>query len=128
MKDKPVRYSAYSKNSVILNFNTDSFEFKVTNMLQETALNYKILLAHIGELINISGYRNDFIAKKLGLKPTTFSMKKQRATWSFDEIEKLLAIIENEETEDYYLGLIMNAVDTEDTMSLTEFKNKVGWK
>jgi hypothetical protein len=97
-------------------------------MLQETVLNYKILLAHIGELINISGYRNDFIAKKLGLKPTTFSMKKQRGTWSYDEVEKLLAIIENEETEDYYLGLIMNAMDTEDTMSLTEFKNEVGWK
>ena len=96
--------------------------------MQEAVLNYKILLAHVNELIGISGYRNDFIAKKMGLKPTTFSMKKQRATWTNDEIEKLLAIIENEETEDYYLGLIMSAVDTEDTLSLKEFKNEVGWK
>lgn len=49
---------------------------KSSVMIQEAVLNYKILLTHINELINISGYRNDFIAKKLGLKPTTFSMKK----------------------------------------------------
>ena len=97
-------------------------------MMQEAVLNYKILLSNINELINISGYRNDFIAKKLGLKPTTFSMKKQRASWSNDEVEKLLAIIENEETEDYYLGLIMSSIDAEDTLSLKEFKSEVGWK
>ena len=97
-------------------------------MMQEAVLNYKILLTHINELTNISGYRNDFIAKKLGLKPTTFSMKKQHASWSNEEVEKLLAIIENEETEDYSLGLIMSAIDTEDTLSLAEFKNEVEWK
>ena len=97
-------------------------------MMQEAVLNYKILLSNINELINISGYRNDYIAKKLGLKPTTFSMKKQHASWSNEEVEKLLAIIENEETEDYYLGLIMSSIDAEDTLSLKEFKSEVGWK
>jgi predicted glycosyl hydrolase (DUF1957 family) len=97
-------------------------------MIQEAVLNYKILLSNINELINISGYRNDFIAKKLGLKPTTFSMKKQRASWSNDEVEKLLAIIENEETEDYYLGLIMSSIDAGDALTLKEFKSEVGWK
>ena len=76
-------------------------------MMQEAVLNYKILLKNVGELINISGYRNDYVAKRLGIKPTTFSVKKQRATWTPDEIEKLLAVIGNDETEDYYLGLII---------------------
>lgn len=97
-------------------------------MMQEAVLNYKLLLTHLNELINISGYRNDFIAKKLGLKPTTFSMKKQKATWSNDEVEKLLGIIENEETEDYYLGLIMGQIDTKDTLTLDAFKKEVEWK
>ncbi len=80
-------------------------------MMQETVIKYKTLVENIGELINLSGYRNDFIAKKLGIKPTTFSVKKQRSTWTPDEVERLLTIIENEETEDYYLGLIMQSLE-----------------
>lgn len=97
-------------------------------MMRETVLNYKTLLNNVSELINISGYRNDFIAKKLGIKPTTFSVKKQRATWTPDEIEKLLAVIENDETEDYYLGLIMQDLESDETLSLSEFKKAVKWK
>lgn len=97
-------------------------------MMRETVLNYKMLLENIAELINLSGYRNDFIAKKLGLKPTTFSVKKKRANWTPDEINKLLSIIENDETEDYYLGLIMQTVDTNETLSLAEFRKQVKWK
>ena len=97
-------------------------------MMQETVLNYKILLKNVGELINISGYRNDYVAKKLGIKPTTFSVKKQRATWTPDEIEKLLAVIGNDETEDYYLGLIMQGLESDETLSLSEFKKAVNWK
>jgi hypothetical protein len=97
-------------------------------MMQEAVLNYKTLLENIGELISVSGYRNDFIAKKLGIKPTTFSVKKQRSTWTPDELEKLLSIIENEDTEDYYLGLIMKGLETNETLTLGEFKKEVGWK
>lgn len=97
-------------------------------MMQEAVLNYKILLKNVGELINISGYRNDYVAKRLGIKPTTFSVKKQRATWTPDEIEKLLAVIGNDETEDYYLGLIMQGLESDETLSLSEFKKAVNWK
>lgn len=97
-------------------------------MMQEAVVNYKILLENVSELINISGYRNDFIAKKLGIKPTTFSIKKQRAKWTPDEVEKLLSIIENDETEDYYLGLIMQNISSDDTLTLKEFKKEVNWK
>lgn len=97
-------------------------------MMHETVLKYKTLVENIGELINLSGYRNDFIAKKLGIKPTTFSVKKQRSTWTPDEVGRLLTIIENEETEDYYLGLIMQSLEPDETLTLSEFKKAVKWK
>ena len=97
-------------------------------MMQEAVINYKMLLEHISDFIEMSGYRNDFIAKKLGIKPTTFSVKKQRATWTPHEVEQLLTVIENEETEDYYLGLVMKGLEADETLSLAEFKQQVGWK
>ena len=80
-------------------------------MMQEIVSNYQTLLENIPELINISGYRNDFVARKLGIKPTTFSIKKQRGNWTPEEVAKLLSIIENEETEDYYLGIVMQGLN-----------------
>lgn len=35
-----------------------------------------------------------------------------RSNWSEDELEKLLKIIETEDVEEYYLGLIMQEVST----------------
>lgn len=97
-------------------------------MMQEAVLNYKLLVDNLGELIQVSGYRNDFIAKKLGIKATTFSVKKKRATWTPEEVEKLLSVIDNEETEDYYLGLVMKSLESDETITLAEFKKQVGWK
>lgn len=97
-------------------------------MMQEAVLNYKLLIDNLGNLINISGYRNDFVAKKLGIKPTTFSVKKQKATWTPDEVKKLLSVIENEETEDYFLGLLMESIESDETLTLSQFKKQVGWK
>ncbi len=86
------------------------------------------MLENLGELINVSGYRNDYVAKKLGMSPQSFAVKKQRATWKAKEVEKLLSIIENEETEDYFLGLIMKSLESDETLSLSEFKQQVKWK
>jgi uncharacterized protein YjcR len=97
-------------------------------MMQDVVINYKTLLENIGELINVSGYRNDYVAKRIGIKPATFSLKKQRATWKADEVEKILSVIENEETEDYFLGLIMKSLEGDETLSLAEFKQQVKWK
>ena len=96
--------------------------------MKEAVLNYKLLVDNLGNLIAISGYRNDFIAKKLGIKPSTFSLKKQKTTWSREEVEKLLSVIENEETEDFFLGLLMESLEQDETLTLSRFKKQVGWK
>ncbi len=42
---------------------------------------YKELLRIIPDIIEVSVYRNDFIANKLGMKPQNFAVKKQSGSW-----------------------------------------------
>jgi uncharacterized protein YjcR len=51
---------------------------------------YKKLKQSIPELIKLSGYRNDYIAKRLGMQPANFSVKKQRSNWNEDELDLLI--------------------------------------
>lgn len=90
---------------------------------------YQTLVRSIPQLIEISGYRSDFLARKIGLKPANFSVKKQRGNWSTDEVEKLLELINNEEVENYLmLELMRNRKDDED-ISYEDYKKETSsWK
>jgi hypothetical protein len=68
---------------------------------------YIELKKNMGALINKSGYKNAYLAEQIGMPAPTFSMKKQRGNWNELEMSKLLAIIENEKLEDYYLLELM---------------------
>lgn len=94
----------------------------------EVIQNYKELKKNMGNLINKSGYKNSFLAEKIGMQPTLFSVKKQRGNWSDDEMEKILSIIENEELEDYYLTEIMEAEKDEPSFPISKLKLEMGWK
>ena len=90
---------------------------------------YQLLKKNISVLIDKSGYKNVFIAEKIGLLPNHFSVKKQRNSWTDQEIDKILSVIENEELEDYYFGMMMNDTNKEDTLSLAQLKsNMKAWK
>jgi uncharacterized protein YjcR len=89
---------------------------------------YKRLLGSVADIIDVSGYRNDYIAKKLGLKPQNFSAKKQRGNWTPDELEQLLKVIENEDVENYLMLEQLRSLKEEETMTLAEFKKEMGWK
>ena len=92
--------------------------------------NYIKVKKAIPELIDLSGFRNDFIAKKMGMKSANFSIKKQRSSWSDVEVNELLEIITkpSEDVEDYLLLLDMRAKKDEETLTLQEFKEQMGWK
>ena len=92
----------------------------------QTVLVYKNLLKHLASLIEVSGYRNDYIAKKLGMKPQNFSSKKQRANWHPDEVEKILTVIDNEDVENYLMLEHMRSLKDEETLTLEELKNSIG--
>ncbi len=97
-------------------------------MVTEIVDNYENLVSNIGQLIEISGYRNDYVAKKLGLTKVNFSAKKNRRTFTLEEIRKIVAIIDNEDVEDYLMVQQMHALRDEPTISLEEFEREMGWK
>lgn len=55
-------------------------------MASEIIDNYKKLVAHIGDLIEVAGYRNDYIAMKMGLSAAGFITKRKCSTFSINEI------------------------------------------
>ncbi len=89
---------------------------------------YKRLLASVADIIDVSGYRHDYIAKKLGIKPQNFSTKKKKASWTPDELEKLLIVIDNEDVENFLLLEQMRSMEQEETLTLEQFKKEMGWK
>lgn len=89
---------------------------------------YRAIKNNLGDIIKVSGYRNDYVAKKLGISPQSFSVKKQRNSWNDEEIERVLEIVDNEDSEDYILGQIMEALESDEKLSLSEFKKAVKWK
>lgn len=89
---------------------------------------YRTIKNNLGDIIKVSGYRNDYIARKLGISPQSFAAKKQRNSWKDDEIERVLEIVDNEDSEDYILLQIMRSLEDEAPISLEEAKKQMGWK
>lgn len=90
---------------------------------------YKRLLGSVAEIIEVSGYRNDYLAKKLGLKPQNFSAKKQRGNWTPDELEKLLTVVNNEDVANYLMLENMRSMKDDETISYAEYKKLIAaWK
>jgi predicted transcriptional regulator len=97
-------------------------------MTTEIISNYKSLASNIGQLIEVSGYRNDFIAKKIGIQPQTFSVKKGRKSFTVDEIEKIIKVIDNEEVEDFMMLEILRSRKDDENLTGDEFNDLMGWK
>ncbi len=98
-------------------------------MLQAIA-EYQKIKESIPTLLDVSGYRNDFVAKKIGMRSTYFSVKKQRGTWTDKEVENILLVLtqHNEEVVDYILLQQMRNAEKEETLTLAEFKKEMEWK
>ncbi len=96
----------------------------------EIVQNYRELKSRMAALIDRSGYKNAFIARKIGMMPSHFSVKKQRGNWNEDEIEKIVVLIEDEELEDFLLGKIMEEIENSpdsEYISSDDFKKEMGW-
>ena len=98
-------------------------------MSTQVVSSYKRLLGSIADIIEISGYRNDYIAGKLGLKPQNFSAKKQKGNWTPDELEKLLSVVDNEDVENFLLLEEMRSRKNDETITFDEYKKVIAkWK
>ena len=91
--------------------------------------NYKNLVEEIPNIIELSGYKNEYIARKIEMKPQYFSLKKQKNSFNLIEVEKILSVIFNEDVEDYILLLELRSRKNDETVSLEEYrKQAAAWK
>lgn len=97
-------------------------------MVQETIINYKSILANLPKAIAVSGYRKDYIAKKLGISPQSFSAKISRKSFSPEDAERLLKVIKNEDVEEFFMLERIRALKNDDNVSYEDAKKELGWK
>lgn len=89
--------------------------------------NYIALKKSMAALINKSGYKNAYLAQQIGIPAPTFSVKKQRGNWSEAEMLQILAIIENEKLNDYFMLELMRAEKDQPRFPVSDLKNEMGW-
>ncbi|WP_028667862.1 hypothetical protein [Runella zeae] len=80
----------------------------------------KQLQRHLELLIDKSGFNNSFLAQEIGIPTANFSVKKQRASWTVDEIEKILTVIKNQRLEEYFLLQLMRTEKNEKRLPVSE--------
>lgn len=96
-------------------------------MTKDVIVNFQLLSKNMSSIVDASGYRNDFIAKKIGIAPTTFSVKKQRNSFTVEEIQRIIELIDNESVEEYYMLLMMRHFKDDESLSYQEAKKELGW-
>ena len=89
--------------------------------------NYLLLKKQMNELIKKSGYRNNFIAEKIGMRPDYFAVKKQRGNWSDEEVAKIVKVIESEEVSNYFDAIMIHNCFPGNVISSKEFEKIMGW-
>lgn len=93
----------------------------------EVIENYLLLKKQIAQLIKKSGYRNEFIASKIGMRADYFAVKKQRGNWSDEEVIKIIKVIENEDVTNYFDSLRIKNCFPGDTVTSKTFEKTMGW-
>lgn len=94
----------------------------VTNIIHK----YKILLSSVPKLIEISGFKNEYIAQKIGMTPAHFSAKKSKGNWTIDEVEKIIKTISNEDVKDYLDYMVFEKCFPGNTIHAKLFEKRMG--
>jgi hypothetical protein len=88
----------------------------MTSIIQD----FKIFKDTFPKILDESGYKMDFLAKRIGLNPTTFSNKKKRNTFNLDEMQALVDIIWNDYLEEISLAYAMEMGQSQGQLSKKE--------
>ncbi len=74
----------------------------------------------IGDIILSTGYKNDFIAKKLKLPISTYYTKKRKKSFTTHEVFQIVRLLDDEYANAYELELAKSRADDED-VSVDEY-------
>lgn len=94
----------------------------------EIVESYVALKKQMADLINLSGYKNAFLAQSIGMPAPTFSVKKQRGNWTEEEMHKILTLIENDTLKDAFLLDLMRLEKKSTRYPIADLKAEFGWK
>lgn len=91
---------------------------------------YNAIKANITTIVRASGYKNDYLALKLGLSPQNFAVKKKRKSFTDKELQKIIEVITepNEDAEDAIMLEIMRDRKDDPLVPVSEMRKKLGWK
>ena len=90
-------------------------------VLQEVIEDYSRIVDNLGGIIKESGYKSNFIAKKLRMPITTFYHKKRTKTFSLDEVTQIVDMLDdNEDLENEYLIELAESRLGEETVPLSD--------
>jgi hypothetical protein len=92
---------------------------------------YKELKRNIPLLIETSGYKDNYIARKIGMPVPNFSAKKRRGNWDENDIELIIQVVSspNEEVEDILDAIEAKLAMQGEDISYEEYKLEVAkWK
>ena len=93
--------------------------------MKEIITAYNTLKDNMALLIDSSGYRNDYLADKTGIKKPHFYVKKKRGSWTDEEMMKILSIIDNDQLENIYLAKLIDTVKHEEHVSYEELRKEL---
>lgn len=92
---------------------------------------FKAIKNNMAKIVGVSGYKNEYIARKIGMSAQNFAVKKQRGTWTPDELEKIVEVLTkpNEDVENALMLEIMRSRKDDETIPYDEHKKIVNkWK
>lgn len=91
--------------------------------------NYNILRSNLPKLLDLSGYRMDYIAEKAGISKNYFYTKKSKNSFAHEEFEKIIGIIWKDEFRDIMeLEIMKHRAKKGTNLNAVAFKSKMGWK
>ena len=91
------------------------------NYLLEVTGDYMQVKNSISKIIDATGYKHDFIARKLDMPISTYYFKRRTKTFAENEVMKIIEMLEDEKYNAEEWEIIQSRKD-EETVSSAEFK------
>jgi len=95
-------------------------------VLRDYVDGYTQIVDNIGGIIRETGYKTNFVAKKLRMPISTFYLKKRTKTFTLDEVTQIVEMLDDDMENDYLIDLAESRLD-EETIPLEEIFKKYNY-
>jgi hypothetical protein len=93
--------------------------------LLEVMADYYEVEKNIGKIIESTGYKNEYIAKKLGMPISTYYIKKRNKSFAFKEVYKIVKMLDDDTTYNQAELELMESRKNDEEMSAEDFKTQI---